>query len=133
MIIEVCFLEISNINSSFISLASQTSEGLARETKVLWLSNEMAHFLQLVSPSQFLASPSTFRGVTSLTPSTSGCVGGQLGITCPYGTILGDSEAVPPQPNLENGGGGNSDIGKFLVWPSSTDRPYMTFQFGFGL
>ena len=50
--------------------------------------------------------------------------------SCLYSTILGDNEPVPLQPNLENSGGGNSDIGKFLVWPSSTDRPYMTFEFG---
>ena len=89
----------------------------------------MAHLLQSVSPSQFLASPSPFRGVTSLTPSTSGCIGGQLGITCLYGTILGDDEAVPPQPNLDNSGGGNTDIRKFLVWLSSMDTPYMIFTF----
>ena len=47
-----------------------------------------------------------------------------------YGFILGDSEPVPPQPNLENSGDGNSDIGKFLVWPSNTERPYMSFEFG---
>ena len=45
-------------------------------------------------------------------------------------TILGDNAPVPPQPNLVNSGGGNTDIGKFLVRPSSTNRPYMTFAFG---
>ena len=53
-----------------------------------------------------------------------------LGLRCPYSVILGDNKPVPPQPNLENSGGSNNDIGKFLVWPSSTERPYMTFDFG---
>ena len=47
-----------------------------------------------------------------------------------YSVILGDNKLVPPQPNLDNSGGGNNDIGKFLVWPSSTERPYMSFDFG---
>ncbi len=51
------------------------------------------------------------------------------GLICLYSTILDDSDPVPPQPNLENSGGGNSDILKFLVWQSTTDRPYMTFTF----
>ena len=51
------------------------------------------------------------------------------GLICAYSTILGDNDPVPPQPNLENSGSGNSDIGKFLVWHNSTDRPYMTFGF----
>jgi hypothetical protein len=51
-------------------------------------------------------------------------------LICGYSVILGDNEPVPPQPNLENSGGSNRDIGKFLVWPSSTDRPYMIFTFG---
>ena len=46
-----------------------------------------------------------------------------------YSTILGDNDPVPPQPNLENSGSGNSDIGKFLVWHSSTDRPFVNFAF----
>ena len=32
----------------------------------------------------------------------------------------------PLQPSVENSGGSNNDI----VWPSSTDSPYMTFDFG---
>jgi hypothetical protein len=51
-------------------------------------------------------------------------------LICSYSVILGDNAPVPPQPNLENSGGGNSDIGKFLVWHSSTDRPYLIFTFG---
>jgi hypothetical protein len=47
-----------------------------------------------------------------------------------YSAILGDNEPVPPQPNLENSGGGNSDIGRFLVWKNTTNSPYMMFQFG---
>ena len=51
-----------------------------------------------------------------------------IGFSCFYhNTILGDNVPVPPQPNLDNSGGGNTDIGKFLVWPSSTDKPYITF------
>ena len=51
------------------------------------------------------------------------------GYSCSYSEILGDNDPVPPQPNLENSGGGNSDIGKFLVWHNSTDRPYVNFGF----
>ena len=63
-------------------------------------------------------------------PSTPGCHRDtQFGYFCSYdpNTILGDNVPVPPQPSLENSGGGSTDIGKFLVWPSSTDRPYMNF------
>ena len=56
------------------------------------------------------------------------CIEAQ-GYRCLYSAILGDSDPVPPQPNLENRGGGNSGIGKFLVWHSSTDRPYVNFAF----
>ena len=52
------------------------------------------------------------------------------GFICLYSVIIDDNEPVPLQPNLENSGGGNNDIGKFLVWPSSTDSPYMTFDLG---
>ena len=52
------------------------------------------------------------------------------GLICLYNTILGDNDPVPPQPDLDNSGGGNSDIGKFLVWHNSTNRPYITFGFG---
>jgi hypothetical protein len=84
--------------------------------------------LQSVSPSTFLADPSTFRGVPTLTPSA--CLRSiPEGLICGYSTILGDNEQVPPQPNLDNSGGGNSVIGRFLVWSSSTDRSYMTFRF----
>ena len=62
--------------------------------------------------------------------TSSVCFRDPPGFVCPYSVILGDNEPVPLQPNLENSGGGNNDIGKFLVWPSSTDRPYMTFVFG---
>ena len=51
------------------------------------------------------------------------------GLICFYSTILGDNAPVPPQPDLDNSGSGNNDIGKFLVWPNSTDRPYMNFGF----
>ena len=54
---------------------------------------------------------------------------GQTGFTCLYSVIIGDNEPVPLQPNLEKSGGANNDIGKFLVWPSSTDSPYMSFDF----
>ena len=54
----------------------------------------------------------------------------QIGFTCLYSVIIGDNEPVPLQPNLENSGGGNNDIGKFLMWPSGTDSPFMTFDFG---
>ena len=86
-----------------------------------------------VTPRQFVADPSTFRGVNSLTPSTPGCVRNSgTGFTCVYdiNTILGDNAPVPPQPSLDNSGGGNTDIGKFLVWSNSTNSPYMTFGFG---
>ena len=54
---------------------------------------------------------------------------GQVGFRCFYDVIIGDNEPVPSRPKLENSGSGNNDIGKFLVWPSSTDSPYMTFDF----
>ena len=80
-----------------------------------------------------MAYPSPFRGVSSLTSSTPGCTrDARIGFVCVYdtNTILGDNAPVPPQPSLENSSGGNTDIGKFLVWPSDTDRPYMNFGFG---
>ena len=81
-----------------------------------------------VLPSQYLADPSTFRGVPTLTSSE--CLrDSPEGLICAYSTILDDNAPVPPQPNLDNSRGGNSDIGKFLVWPNSTDRPYITFGF----
>ena len=46
-----------------------------------------------------------------------------------YSEILGDNDPVPLQPNLDNSGSGNSDIGKFLVWHNSADRPYVNFLF----
>ena len=82
-----------------------------------------------VTPLQYLANPSTFGGVTALMPSVCNREG-QVGSRCSYSVIIGDNEPVPLQPNLENSGGANNDIGKFLVWPSSTDSPYMTFDFG---
>ena len=51
------------------------------------------------------------------------------GYFCFYRAILGDNDPVPPQPDLENSGGDNSDIGKFLAWHNSTDRPYVNFGF----
>ena len=51
------------------------------------------------------------------------------GYFCQYSNILGDNAPVPLQPNLDNSRGGNSDIGKFLVWHNSTDRPYVNFGF----
>ena len=55
----------------------------------------------------------------------------QIGFRCSYSDIIGDNEQVSPKPDLENSGGDNSDIiGKFLVWPSSTDSPFMTFDLG---
>ena len=50
------------------------------------------------------------------------------GYSCLYSEILGDNAPVPLQPNLDNSGGGNSDIGRFLVW-HSTSRPYVNFGF----
>ena len=70
--------------------------------------------------------------MSTLTSSTPGCHRDtRTGFACVYdpNTILGDNAPVPPQPSLDNSGGGNTDIGKFLVWPNSTDRPYMTFAF----
>ena len=101
--------------------------------QVYFLNNYSSYVLilswQSVSPTQFVADPSAFRGVPPLTLSV--CPQDTLyGLICLYNTILGDSDPVPPQPNLDNSGGGNSDILKFLVWPSSTDRPYVTFTFG---
>ena len=55
---------------------------------------------------------------------------GQVGFRYFYGVIIGDNEPVPLQPNLENSGGATIDIGKFLVWLSSTDSPFMSFDFG---
>ena len=52
----------------------------------------------------------------------------RIGLSCSYNIILGDNDPVPLQPNLENSGGGNDDIEKFLVWPNSTERPYITFK-----
>ena len=86
-----------------------------------------------VTPNWFLADPLPFRGVSSLTISTPGCIRNPgTGFICPYdtNTILGDNAPVPPQPSLENSGGGNTDIGKFLVWSSGTNRPYITFAVG---
>ena len=85
--------------------------------------------LLLVTRLLYLASPSTFRGMTALMPSVCNREG-QVGSRCSYSVIIGDNEPVPLQPNLENSGGGNNDIGKFLVWPSSTNSPYMTFDLG---
>ena len=51
------------------------------------------------------------------------------GYNCLYSEILGDNDPVPLQPNLDNSGSGNSDIGKFLVWHNSADRPYVNFLF----
>ena len=51
---------------------------------------------------------------------------------CFCGVIKDDNEPVPVQPNLENSGGANNDIRKFLVWQDSTDSPYMTFEFSSG-
>ena len=51
------------------------------------------------------------------------------GLICLYNVILGDNAPVPPQPNLDNSGSGNSDIGKFLAWHNRTDRPYVNFLF----
>ena len=76
-----------------------------------------------------MADPSTFRGVTPLR-SQPQCRQETQGYLCQYSAILGDNDPVPSQPNLDNSGGDNSDIGKFLVWPNSTDRPYMIFTFG---
>ena len=94
---------------------------------VLFTSN----FLQSVAASQFLASPSPFRGVTTLMTSPQMCtmeVAG-YGLNCLYSVILGDNDPVPIQPDLDDESDTN-DIAKFLVWPSNTDRPYMTFTFG---
>ena len=68
--------------------------------------------------------------MTTLTSSTPGCFRDTQGFTCFYITILGDNEPVPLQPNLKNSDSGNNDIVKFLIWPSNTERPYMTFEFG---
>ena len=94
---------------------------------VLFTSN----FLQSVAASQFLASPSPFRGVTTLMPSISMCSIESPGLNCLYSVILGDSDPVPLQPNLDlDSDSDTNDITKFLVWPSNTDRPYITFTFG---
>ena len=79
------------------------------------------------TPAQFLADPSTYRGVTALTSSIPGCLLDQPGFVCCYSIILGDNESVPIQPNLKNSDGGNNDIGKSLVWPRSTKKHFMTF------
>ena len=76
--------------------------------------------------------PSTFRGVTALTSSTPGRFRDQSGLIFVYlySIILGDNESVPLQPILENSDpGGNNDIQKFLVWPRSTKRHFMTLAF----
>ena len=51
------------------------------------------------------------------------------GLNCLYSVILGDNDPVPLQPNLDSENDVN-DIGKFLVWPSNTNRPFITFNFG---
>ena len=89
----------------------------------------MDYFAPIVAALQFLASPSPFRGVTALTPSTPMCSADVSGLNCPYSAILGDNDPVPLQPNLE-GESDTNDIGKFLVWPSNTDRPFISFGFG---
>ena len=76
-----------------------------------------------------MASPSTFRGVTTLRQPVCSSAP-SIGLRCSYSVIIGDNEPVPLQPNLENSGGANNDIEKFLVWLSSTDSPYMNFDFG---
>ena len=81
-----------------------------------------------VLPSQYLADPSTFRGVPTLMPSEC-LLDSPEGLICAYSTILGDNDPVPPQPDLDNSGGGNNDVTKFLVWDNSTDRPYVNFAF----
>ena len=91
---------------------------------VLFTSN----FRQSVAASQFLASPSPFRGVTTLMPSPQMYFTESSGLNCPYSVILGDNDPVPLQPNLDSKSDIN-DIRKFLVWPSNTDRPYITFTF----
>ena len=85
------------------------------------------NFTPIVSPTSFLAEPETFRGVPPLMRSTEGCFI-DTPFACGYNVILGDNAPVPRQPNLENSGGGNSDIAKFLVWPNNTNKPYVVFR-----
>ena len=85
-------------------------------------------YIQPVTARQFLTSPSPFRGVPTLMPSQE-CTSELPGLNCLYSVILGDNDPVLLQPNLDSDSDTN-DITKFLVWPSNTDRPYITFTFG---
>ena len=89
----------------------------------------MDYFAPIVAASQFFTSPSPFRGVTTLMPLPEMCFTESSGLNCPYSVILGDNNPVPLEPNLD-GESDTNDITKFLVWPSNTDRPYITFTFG---
>ena len=86
-------------------------------------------FAPIVVSTQFLADPSTFRGVVTPLESLPQCRREAQRYLCQYDAILGDNAPVPLEPDLENSGGGNNVIRKFLVWPNSTDGPYVNFGF----
>ena len=75
---------------------------------------------------RFLAGPTPFSGVVSIQPPV--CVGTTV-LNCPYSAVIGDNEQVPPQPNLDSVDD-NNDVGRFLVWPSDTQDPYINFDLG---
>ena len=88
-----------------------------------------------VHPSQYIASPSVFRGKAVLqgplcqhSGQHFACRYNHINGVFVYNHILGDDQEVPTQPNL-NGVDSNNDTRKFLVWQGGTQRPYISFRF----